>query len=153
MVESVTNERKILALVSPLVPGCERLVAPCMGIHLLLPRCCLLLAQILHCQHVVLQANNPFVVRFYYSFSSPEKLFLVMEYCPGGDLSSLLQNIGRFDEDVARQYIAETVLALEYCHSKVQAVASMGISVSLLQHMACVHQQLLPLWQLWVDCC
>lgn len=25
------------------------------------------------------QASNPFVVRFYYSFSSPEKLFLVME--------------------------------------------------------------------------
>ncbi|WIA44424.1 hypothetical protein OEZ86_007187 [Tetradesmus obliquus] len=77
MVESVTNERNILAM-----------------------------------------ANNPIVVRFYYSFSSPEKLFLVMEYCPGGDLSSLLQHLGRFDEDVARQYIAETVLALEYCHSK-----------------------------------
>lgn len=42
-----------------------------------------------------------------------------MEYCPGGDLSSLLQHLGRFDEDTARQYIAETVLALEYCHSKV----------------------------------
>jgi serine/threonine protein kinase len=39
----------------------------------------------------VLQANNPFVVRFYYSFSSPEKLFLVMEYCQGGDLASMLQ--------------------------------------------------------------
>jgi hypothetical protein len=38
-----------------------------------------------------LQANNPFVVRFYYSFSSPEKLFLVMEYCNGGDLASMLQ--------------------------------------------------------------
>ena len=38
-----------------------------------------------------MQANNPFVVRFYYSFSSPEKLFLVMEYCPGGDLATLLQ--------------------------------------------------------------
>jgi serine/threonine protein kinase len=37
------------------------------------------------------QANNPFVVRFYYSFSSPEKLFLVMEYCEGGDLASVLQ--------------------------------------------------------------
>lgn len=39
----------------------------------------------------MLQANNPFVVRFYYSFSSPEKLFLVMEYCQGGDLASMLQ--------------------------------------------------------------
>eukprot|EP00775_Hariotina_reticulata_P007561 gene7561-7768_t len=77
MVESVTNERNILAM-----------------------------------------ANNPFVVRFYYSFSSPEKLFLVMEYCPGGDLSSVLQHLGRFSEEMTKQYIAETVLALEYCHSK-----------------------------------
>jgi hypothetical protein len=28
--------------------------------------------------------------------------------------------MGRFDEHVARQYITETVLALEYCHSKVR---------------------------------
>jgi serine/threonine protein kinase len=41
------------------------------------------------------QANNPFVVRFYYSFTSPDKLFLVMEFCPGGDLSSLLQVCAR----------------------------------------------------------
>lgn len=77
-----------------------------------------------HRSAVFLQANNPFVVRFYYSFSSPEKLFLVMEYCPGGDLSSLLQHLGRFDEDTARQYIAETVLALEYCHSKVRLLVN-----------------------------
>jgi serine/threonine protein kinase len=36
------------------------------------------------------QANNPFVVRFYYSFSSPEKLFLVMEYCPGAFVSPIV---------------------------------------------------------------
>jgi microtubule-associated serine/threonine kinase len=46
-------------------------------------------------------------------------LHVLPSYClPGGDLSSVLQHLGRFDEDVARQYIAETVLALEYCHSK-----------------------------------
>jgi serine/threonine protein kinase len=78
-----------------------------------------------------LQANNPFVVRFYYSFSSPEKLFLVMEYCPGGDLSSVLQHLGRFDEHVARQYIAETVLALEYCHSKVSCCTAQVVTCHL----------------------
>lgn len=44
MVESVTNERNILAM-----------------------------------------ANNPFVVRFYYSFTSKENLYIVMEYLNGGD--------------------------------------------------------------------
>jgi serine/threonine protein kinase len=58
-------------------------------------------------------------VRFYYSFQSAENLFLVMEYLRGGDCFSLLRNMGRLDEEVARQYVAETVLALEYCHSMV----------------------------------
>lgn len=42
-----------------------------------------------------------------------------MEYLPGGDCFSLLRNLGALDEDVARNYVAETVLALEYCHSQV----------------------------------
>ncbi|KAG5233857.1 serine/threonine protein kinase [Salix suchowensis] len=40
-----------------------------------------------------------------------------MEYLNGGDLYSLLRNLGCLDEDVARVYIAEVVLALEYLHS------------------------------------
>jgi len=60
--------------------------------------------------------QNPFVVRFIWSFESARKLFLVMEFLPGGDLFSLLSNLGYLDEDVARQYVAEIVLALEYLH-------------------------------------
>src|SRR6266542_600694 len=40
-----------------------------------------------------------------------------MEYLIGGDLSSLLQNFGRFEEEMARMYTAEVVLALEYLHN------------------------------------
>ena len=119
-------------------------------------------------------------MRFYYSFTSRENLYLVMEYLNGGDCfrwggwgggwgginggdcfrwggggegdrrddfefgnqtqskkrhypayplthspslvphlyRSLLRKFGALDEDVARQYIAETVLALEYCHAQ-----------------------------------
>ncbi|CAG8544008.1 1788_t:CDS:1 [Cetraspora pellucida] len=39
-----------------------------------------------------------------------------MEYLIGGDLSSLLQCFERFEEDMARMYTAEVVLALEYLH-------------------------------------
>ncbi len=49
-----------------------------------------------------------------------------MEYLNGGDLGSLLQNLGWFDEEMARQYTAETVLALAYLHSKGIAVLSTG---------------------------
>lgn len=48
-------------------------------------------------------------VRFFYSFTCRENLYLVMEYLNGGDLYSLLRNLGCLDEDVARVYIAEVV--------------------------------------------
>lgn len=41
--------------------------------------------------------------------------------CPCPCRCSLLRKFGCLDEDVARQYIAETVLALEYCHTQVGA--------------------------------
>lgn len=66
---------------------------------------------------ILISVRNPFVVRFFYSFTSSENLYLVMEYLNGGDLYSMLRNLGCLDEDVARVYIAEVVLALEYLHS------------------------------------
>ncbi|XP_052183584.1 probable serine/threonine protein kinase IREH1 isoform X2 [Diospyros lotus] len=67
---------------------------------------------------ILISVRNPFVVRFFYSFTCRENLYLVMEYLNGGDLYSLLRNLGCLDEDVARVYIAEVVLALEYLHSR-----------------------------------
>ncbi|KAL0351889.1 UNVERIFIED_CONTAM: putative serine/threonine protein kinase IRE4 [Sesamum calycinum] len=46
-------------------------------------------------------------VRFFYSFTSTDNLYLVMEYLNGGDLFSLLKKIGCLEEAVARTYIAE----------------------------------------------
>ncbi|XP_062214799.1 probable serine/threonine protein kinase IREH1 [Phragmites australis] len=66
---------------------------------------------------ILITVRNPFVVRFFYSFTSRENLYLVMEYLNGGDLYSLLKNLGCLDEAVARVYLAEVVLALEYLHS------------------------------------
>ncbi|PKA53557.1 Serine/threonine-protein kinase [Apostasia shenzhenica] len=66
---------------------------------------------------ILISVRNPFVVRFFYSFTSRENLYLVMEYLNGGDLYSLLRSLGCLDEEVARIYIAEVVLALEYLHS------------------------------------
>ncbi|KAJ9539721.1 hypothetical protein OSB04_026227 [Centaurea solstitialis] len=66
---------------------------------------------------ILISVRNPFVVRFFYSFTCRENLYLVMEYLNGGDLFSLLKNLGCLEEDMARVYIAELVLALEYLHS------------------------------------
>ncbi|KAK9814030.1 hypothetical protein WJX73_009617 [Symbiochloris irregularis] len=69
-------------------------------------------------RNILACANNPFVVRFYYSFTSVDNLYIVMEYVSGGDMYSLLRTMGALDEAIARVYIAEAVLALEYCHTQ-----------------------------------
>lgn len=68
-------------------------------------------------RNILITVRNPFVVRFFYSFACRDNLYLVMEYLNGGDLYSLLRKVGCLEEDVARIYIAELVLALEYLHS------------------------------------
>lgn len=45
-------------------------------------------------------------------------MFLILEYCPGGDLGSVLNKERRFSEDRARMYMTEIILALEDLHKR-----------------------------------
>eukprot|EP01012_Entosiphon_sulcatum_P026694 TRINITY_DN32179_c0_g1_i1.p1 TRINITY_DN32179_c0_g1~~TRINITY_DN32179_c0_g1_i1.p1 ORF type:complete len:372 (-),score=60.50 TRINITY_DN32179_c0_g1_i1:81-1196(-) len=67
---------------------------------------------------VLRRAKHPFIVHLEYTFQSEHKLFFVMEYLQGGDLDTYLnQSEGkRFDEEKARFYAAEVLLALQYLH-------------------------------------
>jgi serine/threonine protein kinase len=47
------------------------------------------------------------------SFTSADSLYIVMEFAPGGDLATLLKNVGMLEEGAARKYFAEAVLAVE----------------------------------------
>ncbi|ETO08774.1 hypothetical protein RFI_28606 [Reticulomyxa filosa] len=62
--------------------------------------------------------QHPFIVALDYAFQSETKLYLVLDYCPGGELFFHLGKVKRFKEDRARYYAAEITLALEYLHSK-----------------------------------
>jgi serine/threonine protein kinase len=59
---------------------------------------------------------NPFVATMFCSFTSSKSLFIVMEYAPGGDLATMVKNLGCLPEGMARKYFAEAVLAVEYIH-------------------------------------
>ncbi|GAM24873.1 hypothetical protein SAMD00019534_080480 [Acytostelium subglobosum LB1] len=65
---------------------------------------------------VLVNANNEWVVRLYFSFQDENYLYLIMEYLPGGDMMSYLIKYDIFSEDQARFYIAETLLAIESVH-------------------------------------
>ncbi|KAL8185095.1 UNVERIFIED_CONTAM: hypothetical protein K2H54_037842 [Gekko kuhli] len=61
-------------------------------------------------------SKSPFIVHLYYSLQSANNVYLVMEYLVGGDVKSLLQIYGYFDEEMAVKYISEAALALDYLH-------------------------------------
>ncbi|KAL7714572.1 non-specific serine/threonine protein kinase [Entamoeba marina] len=65
---------------------------------------------------ILQQAHNRSIVKLYYAFQDKCNLFLIMEYCPGGDLGGLLKNV-RLTETETKIYSAEIILALEYIHS------------------------------------
>jgi serine/threonine protein kinase len=61
--------------------------------------------------------RHPFIISMTFAFQTPKNLYMVLELCPNGDLMTHLSERSRFAESVARFYIAETVLAVEYLHS------------------------------------
>ena len=67
---------------------------------------------------ILSRLDNPFVVPLIYSFQSMSNLFLVMPFMPGGDLMSLLRQVGSLDISVVKQYSSEIVLAVKYLHEQ-----------------------------------
>ncbi|KAG2438878.1 hypothetical protein HYH02_010676 [Chlamydomonas schloesseri] len=61
---------------------------------------------------------HPYIVTLRFSFQTPTKLYLVLDFLNGGHLFFNLYRQGVFGEDVARLYTAEIVLALAYLHSR-----------------------------------
>lgn len=53
-----------------------------------------------------------------YAFQTPKNLYLILEYCPNGDLECHINERKKFHEDAARFYLAETILALDYLHGQ-----------------------------------
>ena len=60
--------------------------------------------------------DHPFIMKMYYAFQTTEKLYLVLDYCPGGELFFHLSRYRRFQEPVARFYAAELLLAIGHLH-------------------------------------
>ena len=65
--------------------------------------------------NVLKQVNSPFILTLHYSFQTANNLYMIIDYCPGGDLSfHIMQSV--FEEDEAKFYIAELILGIEHLH-------------------------------------
>ena len=60
--------------------------------------------------------DHPFIVKLRYAFQNPQKLYMVMDYCPGGELFFHIQRVERFNEEAVKFYGAQLVLALDHLH-------------------------------------
>jgi serine/threonine protein kinase len=67
-------------------------------------------------RNVLVRASSPFLVGLKFSFQTPEKLYLVLDYMNGGELFYHLQKETVFSEARARFYVVELVLALQHLH-------------------------------------
>ncbi|KAF3769300.1 hypothetical protein M406DRAFT_251013 [Cryphonectria parasitica EP155] len=64
------------------------------------------------------QGESDFVAKLYWTFSSKDYLYLVMEYLNGGDCASLIKVLGGLPEDWVQKYLGEVVLGVEHLHSR-----------------------------------
>ncbi|KAK5994147.1 Serine/threonine-protein kinase ark1 [Cladobotryum mycophilum] len=62
--------------------------------------------------------RHPGVLSFLCWFHDSRRIFLVLEYAPGGELFKSLQREGRFSEAKAANYAAQVAQALYYLHRK-----------------------------------
>ena len=67
-------------------------------------------------RNVLSLINCPFIVKLNYAFQTNQKLFLLLDYASGGDLSVQLRFRKRFNEEIAKFYICEIALALGELH-------------------------------------
>lgn len=68
-------------------------------------------------RNILMKARHPFIVQLFFSFQTPSKFYLGLEYVPGGELFFHMKNRGAIPVEEVRLYSAEIALALSYLHS------------------------------------
>ena len=67
-------------------------------------------------RNVLAIAKHRFVCNIDWAFQTDKRLYLIMDYCPGGDLQQYLLEEVKFSEEKTRKYMAEIILAVESLH-------------------------------------
>ncbi|TGZ74083.1 hypothetical protein CRM22_001136 [Opisthorchis felineus] len=68
-------------------------------------------------RNILQMLRHPFLVRLHYAFQNHSNLYIVLEYCPGGELFNYLEREGALLENAACFYTAEIILAIGHLHS------------------------------------
>lgn len=74
--------------------------------------------QMINERHILSALSHPFIVSLHAAFASKNYLLLVLDLCPGGELFYHLSKYRKFNENVAKFYLVEVILAVQYLHEK-----------------------------------
>ena len=66
--------------------------------------------------NVLKKCDCPFIVKLRFAFQTMENLYMIEDYCPGGNIQYHLRSC-LFDESDAKFYLAELIIAIEYLHN------------------------------------
>jgi len=68
-------------------------------------------------RNILETVRHPYIVQLRYAFQTDGKLYLILEYCQGGELFMLMERQGNFLEPMAKFYLAQIILAVGHLHS------------------------------------
>lgn len=63
------------------------------------------------------ESDSEWVTKLFTTFQDNTSLYMLMEFCPGGDLMTMLIKFQIFSEDITRFYAAEIIMAIEAIHN------------------------------------
>uniref|UniRef100_A0A8D0CKU5 cGMP-dependent protein kinase n=1 Tax=Scleropages formosus TaxID=113540 RepID=A0A8D0CKU5_SCLFO len=69
-------------------------------------------------KNILQQAHSPFIVRMFRTFKDEKYVYMLLEVCLGGELWSILRDMGSFDESMARFCIGCVLEAFDYLHRR-----------------------------------
>ncbi|RYY69908.1 hypothetical protein EON63_23165, partial [archaeon] len=68
-------------------------------------------------KYILSHVHHPFLLSLHCAFQTKGRLYMVVDYCPGGELFFHLKRLRRFTEGMMRFYCAEIAVALCHLHS------------------------------------
>lgn len=67
-------------------------------------------------RNIMAEISHPYILCLRYAFQTSQKLYMITDYCAGGELFFHLKKMRRFTEGMMRFYSAQISLALQHLH-------------------------------------
>ncbi|XP_039007527.1 serine/threonine-protein kinase ATG1a-like isoform X2 [Hibiscus syriacus] len=62
--------------------------------------------------------NHPNIIQFFEAIETEDRIFLVLEYCDGGDLAAYINRHGKVSEEIARHFMRQLAAGLQVLQEK-----------------------------------